>query len=402
MTGGNISGNLTVAGVLTPTGGVVLSSSVLELSDGTSNIPAYSFASDPDTGIYRSGVNNLAISTNGIERINFKTATTDISNILRMDYQGGSNQLAFQLADLTYDLTMYTDTNEDFHITHGEFAKQIMLEFASSGEVVVQPNSAAVTNTGFCVNVGNGATYDTVFGVNATDIVSSETHKFANGLEATPSITFNNHTGNGLYSTSSTSWGLSVNGVNKMTLDAGNITLKNDMIIAKDLNPAITLDGDNGGTQHQGVITMKSSSSSDSALQFFNNSDVAFADGDDIFSFLNTSTTTVAEITHGGSILGSSNSVSLPTFSSTIDRDSGILIGSGLTSLIANANESLRVTATTTNCLNSTLVLEVVDILGAPSASVQGGLVFSVNENAVVYRDSTNWRRIDTGAIVSF
>jgi len=56
-------------GISVDTVGVVTASSVIRTADGTANTPAYSFTSDPDTGIWRAGANSLAISTSGVERI---------------------------------------------------------------------------------------------------------------------------------------------------------------------------------------------------------------------------------------------------------------------------------------------------------------------------------------------
>lgn len=43
----------------------------LLLGNGTAGAPTYSFASDPDTGIYRAAANNAAIATGGVRRVQF-------------------------------------------------------------------------------------------------------------------------------------------------------------------------------------------------------------------------------------------------------------------------------------------------------------------------------------------
>jgi hypothetical protein len=53
----------------TPNKSVTVSGITRALADGSETAPALAFASDKDTGIYRSGANALAISTNGTQRI---------------------------------------------------------------------------------------------------------------------------------------------------------------------------------------------------------------------------------------------------------------------------------------------------------------------------------------------
>jgi hypothetical protein len=46
----------------------------LLMEDGTAAAPGLSFASDPDSGIFRGGANELGIATNGVERVEFGTS----------------------------------------------------------------------------------------------------------------------------------------------------------------------------------------------------------------------------------------------------------------------------------------------------------------------------------------
>lgn len=50
---------------------------VWELPDGSNSAPAYSFASDPDTGVYRSADNTIGFTTGGTKRASITGATVD-------------------------------------------------------------------------------------------------------------------------------------------------------------------------------------------------------------------------------------------------------------------------------------------------------------------------------------
>lgn len=85
------AGNATIGGDLTVTG-VVLA------SNGTVSAPSVSFTSDPDSGIYRKGANNVAIAANGVELMAWGTTEivgNDPGNImnLRVETDGNANTL---------------------------------------------------------------------------------------------------------------------------------------------------------------------------------------------------------------------------------------------------------------------------------------------------------------------
>ena len=50
----------------------------LLLSDGTALAPTYSFASDPDTGIYRAGTNEIGFTAGGVELLSVGSADVDV------------------------------------------------------------------------------------------------------------------------------------------------------------------------------------------------------------------------------------------------------------------------------------------------------------------------------------
>ena len=216
------------------TGGAI--TGPMYLPSGTVGIPSLSFSDDTNTGLYLASADNLGISTNGIQRVNVGTATTDIANVLRLDYQGGSNQLAFQLADATFDLTHYTDANEDYFINHGEFAKKIYLQHASAGSITVRPSSTAITNVDLCVDVGDGVSaYNNLFQVNENFARSNVAHRFANGSESAPSIAFNNSNTTGLYRIGADNIGISCAGKNVMEVQQSSVDVISSQFVHKPL-----------------------------------------------------------------------------------------------------------------------------------------------------------------------
>jgi hypothetical protein len=66
----------------------------LLMEDGTAAAPGLSFASDPDSGIFRGGANELGIATNGIERVEF-----------------GTTEVVFNDGGANYDFRIEGDTN---------------------------------------------------------------------------------------------------------------------------------------------------------------------------------------------------------------------------------------------------------------------------------------------------
>jgi len=87
-----IPGNLLVSGSLT---------GALTLDDGSAAVPALRFTNDPDTGIYLSGTNEVAISTGGTQRLT--TTTTEVTSTLPVIHPLG--------AAATPSLTFAGDTN---------------------------------------------------------------------------------------------------------------------------------------------------------------------------------------------------------------------------------------------------------------------------------------------------
>jgi hypothetical protein len=75
-------------------GGGTMTGALLADDSGTAALPAISFDGDSDTGIFRAGANELAVATNGVERVEF-----------------GTSEVVFNDGGANYDFRIEGDTN---------------------------------------------------------------------------------------------------------------------------------------------------------------------------------------------------------------------------------------------------------------------------------------------------
>jgi uncharacterized protein YaiE (UPF0345 family) len=109
----NITSNLTVGGTANITGVTTVSndatimsnltvSNTIRNADGTALLPAYSFSSDPDTGMFRLSDNNLSFSAGGTERMRISTGGLQmISGVVIFNTDGTQNSPAYSFASDT-------------------------------------------------------------------------------------------------------------------------------------------------------------------------------------------------------------------------------------------------------------------------------------------------------------
>jgi hypothetical protein len=95
----------------------------LLMEDGTAAAPGLSFASDPDSGIFRGGANELGIATNGVERVEF-----------------GTSEVVFNDSGANYDFRIEGDTNTSLFFVDAS-AEAVGIGTASPGEVLTVSKS---------------------------------------------------------------------------------------------------------------------------------------------------------------------------------------------------------------------------------------------------------------------
>lgn len=130
MQAGSDSDGFIVAGTFTSSGGAVFSSTVAlgssatattqtstdsstkvattefvqnvktsGFADGTVSAPSIAFADDTNTGIYSPGANQLAVTTDGVQRVNFDSANMNMASTTNLQKNGNA---AFTLKNVTY------------------------------------------------------------------------------------------------------------------------------------------------------------------------------------------------------------------------------------------------------------------------------------------------------------
>jgi hypothetical protein len=113
----------------------------LLMEDGTAAAPGLSFASDPDSGIFRGGANEFGIATNGVERVEF-----------------GTSEVVFNDGGANYDFRIEGDTNTSLFFVDAS-AEAVGIGTASPGaKLHVNPGSG---NKGdIYLDYGTGSTAD--------------------------------------------------------------------------------------------------------------------------------------------------------------------------------------------------------------------------------------------------
>jgi hypothetical protein len=97
----------------------------LLMEDGTAAAPGLSFASDPDTGIFRAGANEFGIATNGVERVEF-----------------GTTEVVFNDGGANYDFRIEGDTNSSLFFVDAS-AEAVGIGTATPGAILHTVNTSA-------------------------------------------------------------------------------------------------------------------------------------------------------------------------------------------------------------------------------------------------------------------
>lgn len=193
----------------------IINNSVTKLIDGTEAIPALSFVSDEDTGIYKAAAGTLAITADATNVVSFAKGLTTYSSLLQL--QAGT--AAEPAIRFTAEKTGLFQS-----------AKKLGVSIAGVERLSISDVSVS-TNTKFAAPAGTAAA---------------------------PSITFGNDTNTGLYSVAADQIGITTNGtvatiftntevINKIQVRVPTGTLA---------TPGIVFDGDiNTGMFRDGAIT---------------------------------------------------------------------------------------------------------------------------------------------------
>lgn len=202
-------------------------------SDGSASAPAFSFSSDTDTGIYRSGANTLNFATGGTLR-----ATLSSAGLLTTTGGLSSTTGAFTSPVTSTQGTIttsqpfidHTATWNDAGVTFSNIKSNVTCSACAAGSLLLDLQKAGtsqfkVSNAGLGTFTGGVvATTGTFSGA-----VSGTTGTFtgvvdgANGSAAAPAITFTSDTDTGIFRSGANALGFTTGGTERGTLSSAGL-----------------------------------------------------------------------------------------------------------------------------------------------------------------------------------
>lgn len=207
-------------------------------ADGTVAAPAFSFASDPDTGLYRQGANAISIATSGAERIRF---TADAVAILPQGPIGltagleATPSLVFtgdadtgMFAPAANQIGFSTSAVERFRLTAGAVSIQALGVLGVSDGTVSAPGFTFTSDSDTGIyRQGTNALSITTSGAertrwSASDILNTVPLKIPNGTAGAPSITPFGDAATGIYCAGANSISISAGSVERVRFSNGS------------------------------------------------------------------------------------------------------------------------------------------------------------------------------------
>jgi hypothetical protein len=201
----------------------------LRVQGGLVASPAIAFASDPDTGIYSAGGNQLGFVANGVQQ--FVATTTAISFRRQVLASSGTVGVPSYSFSNDADSGMYLPTTGQV----GFAASGVQVVRLLSSQLLIQPDGSAGapaiafgTDTDTGMFQGAGATIS--FAVNAVEKVSIGTNdtifqtriRALDGSSATPGIAFACNTNTGMFRPAGNELGFAVGGSLMFKIDNGS------------------------------------------------------------------------------------------------------------------------------------------------------------------------------------
>lgn len=203
------------------------------VGNGTAGAPSFSFASDPNTGVYSGGADDIVIATNGIGRFEISTNTVLTSlPVIAPDGSAGSPAYGF-----------FNDTNtgayrggaDDIRFAAGGvFAGGFVLNGATTQTILPDGTAAlpgltflADLDTGFyrtganSIGVATGGAQIATLDINSLFMRNGALLGVVDGSASTPGLLFVADTNTGIYSVAADALGISTGGTNRVTVGPG-------------------------------------------------------------------------------------------------------------------------------------------------------------------------------------
>lgn len=147
---------------------------VLRAPNGSNSTPTYSFYSDPDTGIYRIGSNNLGISVGGTNKLDIGSSSVDINSDTKINGGFRKKVEVFTGTSLTLNSThylvefSYAATASDVTVTLPLAASNAGREYVliktgnGSGDLVIDADPADTIDDDITTSITLTTQYDRV------------------------------------------------------------------------------------------------------------------------------------------------------------------------------------------------------------------------------------------------
>lgn len=181
--------------------------------NGSAASPSYSFASDPDTGMYRNAANELAFATGGSERLRVtNTQVVATAAQFLLDDQG---------------------TDADFTISKNAVGNNASLTFQNNFST--RAIAGLQANDNFTLKVSpNGSSFVDAVILNATTgrATFAERLHAANGTAALPAFAFSGDTDTGMYRNAANALGFAAGGAERFLLTTSQAAISTgDLIV---------------------------------------------------------------------------------------------------------------------------------------------------------------------------
>jgi hypothetical protein len=351
---------------------------------GTAAAPAYTFTSNPNTGLYNPSSNVIGLSTNGTQRVTIDTSNLSSTlNILGPDgsvtnptysfssetntgiYHSGSHSL-----DITINGTRQLQVT-DTSITTNEVIKNVNgLVTSPSYTFTSDSTSGMFLNASGDVRLTSSGT--NIFGLTTTSITSTVPFDNISGNATTPAYSFSSDNDTGIYNPAANKIAIATNGIERVTVDTNNVTSTLDVLLpdGSATTPAIGFSSEtNTGIYHSGSHSLDITINGTRQLQV-----------------------TDTSITTNEVIKNISGTVIAPSYTFTSDSTSGIYL---------NTAGDLRVSVSGTNVISATpsvvsVNTQVQNVNGTAAAPAYS---FTSDTNTGIYGPSSDTLGIATGGI---
>lgn len=193
--------------------------------DGVVGAPAYTFESDPDTGMYRQGPNDIRIVAGGATR--FIADATNTYSRVPMLFVGGTAVAPGVSFENDTDTGIYQTGPNELDFAAGGAQRM----YVSGDGLYAKDGTAALPFYSFMSDGDTG-----VYRVGADDVgiaaggvrafhATSTQSFFKDGLAASPGLAFDNDPSTGIYRIGANNIGIAVGGVRKVDISAGTTYL---------------------------------------------------------------------------------------------------------------------------------------------------------------------------------